>query len=377
MVTPRKIKLQEPGLDSLSYFRFVKSIRSPYTRRAYENDMKRFLKAVRIATPDDLLLLNTAQLNDLLIKWVVSRQEVEHIRPQSVGKELSSLRKFFLMNSRKDVAWEEIRAYLKEGVRSVKDRPYEHAEIAKMLGHADVRIKAAILLMCSAGIRVGGLTGLLMRNLQAVELENSGALVYRITVYEHTKDEYTTYCTPECKKVIDEYHEFRQRCGEVFTPKTPVLREFFGGQMISRVLTPRSASHGSIAMFIRRSAVRAGIREVGNNKYERKAVMLNHGMRKFFKSNARKSKVDMLVLEYLMGHRSGNMKEGISKLMMTYDPSEEGELLTEYVKAIDNLTINEENRLRIKVVSLEAEKTRWDKIEARLAAIEKEAKEEK
>ena len=48
-------------------------------------------------------------------------------------------------------------------------------------------------------------------------------------------------------------------------------------------------------------------------------------------------------------------------------PSEE-DLQEEYMKAVDNLTINEENRLRKKVEKLEVEKSQFDRIAAQIAA---------
>jgi len=46
-------------------------------------------------------------------------------------------------------------------------------------------------------------------------------------------------------------------------------------------------------------------------------------------------------------------------------------LQEEYEKAIDLLTINEENRLRRKVEILKIEKTRIDKLEAKIQKLER------
>jgi integrase len=48
--------------------------------------------------------------------------------------------------------------------------------------------------------------------------------------------------------------------------------------------------------------------------------MLTHGFRKLFKKRCRQAKVDAITLERFMGHKSGNSRDGITKLMMTYDP---------------------------------------------------------
>lgn len=84
----------------------------------------------------------------------------------------------------------------------------------------------------------------------------------------------------------------------------------------------------------------------GGSARQRKENMLTHGLRKFAKRQMRKSGMDPVLIEYLMGHKSGDIEMGITKLMMTYDPSEDSELLTEYLKAIPNLTINSDKRER-------------------------------
>lgn len=46
-------------------------------------------------------------------------------------------------------------------------------------------------------------------------------------------------------------------------------------------------------------------------------------------------------------------------------------MFLEYEKAIDNLTINEENRLKIKIEKLEVEKSRIDQIEQQILDLQK------
>jgi len=48
--------------------------------------------------------------------------------------------------------------------------------------------------------------------------------------------------------------------------------------------------------------------------------------------------------------------------------------LKEYLKAVNNLTINEENRLKMKVEKLEIEKSEIDNLEFRLKQLEEKTK---
>ena len=49
----------------------------------------------------------------------------------------------------------------------------------------------------------------------------------------------------------------------------------------------------------------------------------------------------------------------------------------EYQKAVNNLTINEENRLKIKVQLLESEKTNYERLDAKLDTLQREFYENK
>ena len=49
-------------------------------------------------------------------------------------------------------------------------------------------------------------------------------------------------------------------------------------------------------------------------------------------------------------------------------------MLNEYMKAVNSLTINEENRLKIKIQKLEVEKSRLDKLEENFRILQKRIK---
>jgi hypothetical protein len=91
-----------------------------------------------------------------------------------------------------------------------KDRAYTREEIHKLLDIAGLRMKVCILLMASAGLRVGFVPSIKIKHLERVDKYN----IYKITVYENSNEEYYTFCAPECASLIDEYLDYRQRNGE-------------------------------------------------------------------------------------------------------------------------------------------------------------------
>ena len=158
------------------------------------------------------------------------------------------------------------------------------------------------------------------------------------------------FCTPECLKVIDSYLSYRMRSGEELTDDAPLIREQFDASDSFKVKHPRHVSVKTITKTLRLKALQAGLRKVnhtGNtsgSKY-RKDIPLIHGFRKFFNTALMNADVNLSFKELLMGHT-------IKLDDVYYDKNNEksqAKLLDEYCKAIDYLTINEENRLRIKV----------------------------
>jgi hypothetical protein len=134
---------------------------------------------------------------------------------------------------------------------------------------------------------------------------------------------------------------------------------------------PRAIKPISLSNKIRDIAIRAGLRTVEEfNKIEkhhgslRKEVPIVHGFRKFFTSQLVEADVKTELRWLLEGH---NLKANDSN----YVRVSEKRLQQEYERAINNLTINEENRLRRTVEILKIEKSRIDKLEAKIQKLER------
>jgi integrase len=118
---------------------------------------------------------------------------------------------------------------LPEFRRSKKDRGYTHEEIHRLLDIADERMRAVILLLASAGMRVGAIPDLRLRNLNRIELDESNypGGTYKITAYEGFNNECVTFTTPECSKAIDEYLNMRIRYAERLAQDSFLIRQQF------------------------------------------------------------------------------------------------------------------------------------------------------
>ena len=89
-----------------------------------------------------------------------------------------------------------------------------------------------------------------------------------------------------------------------------------------------------------RTIKKAGIKTTGE-------VRRCHGFRKFAITMMIRAKVDYNTREYIVGHKHSRGYD------FNYDRTSEEDRLSEYVKAINLLTINPEHRLKIRIQALE------------------------
>ena len=203
--------------------------------------------------------------------------------------------------------------------------------------------------MASAGLRRGALPYLRIRDLQKIDKYQ----LYKIAVYKNEQEYYGAFCTPECAKYIDQYLDWRQRLGEKLHESTPLLRKSF--DTVTEVNRPKPISHYIISTMITSLLEKTGVR-VANEVNQRTQLMQCHGFRKFFKTICINAGMNPLYSEYLMGHRSG--------LTKSYFKPSDAELLEGndkalgYTAVINDLTINEEYRLRKKLEELTEKKDR-------------------
>jgi hypothetical protein len=87
-----------------------------------------------------------------------------------------------------------------------------------------------------------------------------------------------------------------------------------------------------------------GLRRKSDLRRNRYEFQTNHGLRKWFKTRCEQSGMKSINIETLMGHSIG--------ISDSYYRITERELLDDYLKAVDSLTINEDNILRRQVSEL-------------------------
>jgi integrase len=326
-------------MDSVKLFE--SSLASKETRKSYMLLLKKYVQFV--AKEDIFFKSNPRLIEQKIIEFIL------HLKQQgksyaAIRIYLAAVKSFYKIN---DIFLNDskISKFLPEQKRVRKDRAYNYKEISKLLEIADERMRVVILLLASTGIRIGSLPELRLRNLERINDD-----YYKLTVYENYNQEYMTLCTPECSKAIDNYLDMRSTYGENINSESFLIREQFDIRDQFAIRKPRQITHRSLEWKLINLAERCGIRkrehQTESKRFSsiRKDVAIAHGFRKFFTTQLINSKVNSEIREMLLGHKIGLASA-------YYRPTDE-EMYEEYLKAVNHLTINEENRLRKRVDEL-------------------------
>jgi integrase len=250
-----------------------------------------------------------------------------------------------LLNKRK------IKRFLPADRRATdRDRAYTHEEIARILLNCDERTRVIVLLLASTGMRIGAVSDIRLSDLTEIPDYN----LYKIMVYSNSPpDRYYTFCSPECKQAIDNYLDYRRRFQDSLNANTPLIREQFDIYDKFQASYPKPVKYGGIIWIMGELLKRSGMKN--------SSVMQTHGFRKHAISMMIKAKVDYNTREYLVGHKHNR------GLDVNYDRTTEEDRLQEYLKAVDLLTINPENRLKRKIHLMETEHSaEWQQLKEQM-----------
>jgi integrase len=331
---------------------FVNTVKSPATKAQYIKAIMNYMKFLKVSTLEELLKGDAKLIQARIISFVMSHRE-KGLSTSLIQLRLSALKHFYSSNDM-TLNWDKIYSFIGQPTKKHKNRPYKRDEIARMLSVSMQRDRLIILLLTSTGMRVGAVTDLQLGHLKRIEKYN----LYQITVYEGSPEEYTTFCTPECAKEIDTYLDYRRKAGEKITIDSYLIREYFDINDNDQVTRPKQIKTNTIQFQIHQKLIHAGIREghlleTEQRGTKRHEIRMSHGFRKFFHTTLTLSGVHNLIADMLTGHKNG-LKA--SYLMPTEQELLEGkDNVKGYASAINDLTINEENRLQIKVTKLNSD----------------------
>jgi integrase len=314
--------------DGVEVDNFLDSLKSPRTKELYSLHRKRFLKfvgrkSIIVNETGGSNNNNLADATQEIVRYLKKLKD-DGISYSYRNNALAAIKHDYIMNgddARLVLNWTKIAKFLGENERKYEIRGYTHDEIRRMVDIADIKYKAVILMLASTGMRRDALVNIELRDLEYLKEPYN---LYKIKIYKKSESEQLCFTTPEAAEAI-----------KLYVSKRPGAKYF------------HNVRSKAISTALTKLAIRAGIvqRGIGRGKSHRNEIPAAHGLRKFCITQMARAKVDTEVAKLLTGHSIG-----VRGRYLNYS---EDDLLQEYLKAVDLLTINEANRLRKKVSVLE------------------------
>jgi hypothetical protein len=350
--------------ESISpYANFLYALKSPEVRRQYPKLLKIFLDTIKFVLDKDIeerayLLFQQSFSNK---KWLENQiiHFVEHQKQRVDRKEIAAgtlknyvkvIKLFCQMNEIENlVLWKKIKIGMPKVKEQADDRAPILAEIKKLTEYPDIRVKSIVYTMISSGIRIGAFDYLKWKHI--IPIEREGKIVAgKIIVYAGEPEQYFSFITPEAYNSLKEWMDYRASYGERINGNSWLMRDIWQkthhrySHRIGLSLEPEQLKSTAIKNMISSMWQVVGVRNQLGNGQKRHEFKGVHGFRKFFETHCQ------LVMNHnnikmLMAHSLGESGN--------YHRPTETQLLDDYLKAVDLLTVNEEYRLSKKINELQ------------------------
>jgi integrase len=358
-------------LSGRSYLLFKGAVRSKKSLQLYKQNLWHFCDFIKMSTEEIVSryggenLKEAIKLQHLIEDYVLSLQSKITSKEITASTSQTMIPPIKLLCEMNDIIlnWRKVNKLLPRSDNNAADEAYTREQIKKMLEYSDLRAKIPILFMLSSGMRLGGFAGLTDGNINPLYDEKTGKLLAaHVAVYKGTDEEYDTFISPEAFHVYEEYRNLRIKFGEKITKKSHVILRRFDinsdGKTAS-IDNTKAVALSTLTGIIRTVAYKAGVREVSENYKHRYNIKIAHGFRKFFNTtlgNIRtkdgRLAIDFIRKEMMMGHALTN----IHALEQNYNRSDRVKMLLEdYLKAVPDLTISDEERMKVEVKKLQAD----------------------
>ena|SRR5690348_5422858 len=327
---------------------FMYGLRAPDTIRQYPRRFQYFLNFLSIpGTLEEQAKQFTLRARENLewaqkslmsfIDYQKERVKRGEIAESTITNYYKATKLFCVMNDLM-LNWKKISRGLPSGRRAANDRAPTIEEIQKLVEYPDRRIKPVIYTMASSGIRIGAWDYLRWKHIKPITNNKEGQIIAaKLIVYSGDREEYYCFITAEAYTSLKEWMDFRASYGEKISEESWVMRDLWQttnvdhSSKLGLATFPKKLKSTGIKRIIERALWEQGLRSPlakGVKRHEWKAA---HGFRKFYKSRAEQV-MKPINVEITMGHDIG--------VSQSYYKPTEREVLEDYLKAQDLLTIN-------------------------------------
>ena len=196
--------------------------------------------------------------------------------------------------------------------------------------------------MTSSGIRLGAWDYLKWEDVRPIEKEGNGIVAAKMIVYSGEDEEYYTFISREAFFSLKEWIKYRQDSGELIDESSWLMRDLWDTGAAREgngfVTKPKKLASSGIKRLIERAIWAQGLRKKLENGKKRHPFSAIHCLRKWFKTRCEIAGMKPINIEKLLSHSIG--------ISNSYYRPTENELLEDYLKVMDLLSIDKENSLQ-------------------------------
>jgi integrase len=359
---------------------FLYALKAPATRDKYIERLTKFFdflgyagtKEEKARAFADRARTDPIYAFNCVLKFFQGKREQIDRKEMAVGTVRNYVKSIKLFCDMADlqIPWAKIARGLPRAKRFADDRAPTLQEIRKIVEYPDRRIKPVVCTMASTGIRVGAWDYLKYGAITPIE-RGGKVVAAKVLVYAGTPDSYVTFMTPEAYREVEAWMKFRKQCGEKISANSWLIRDLWDTEAAIRknmhtdgvATMPKKLSSVGVKRLIERALWAQGLRKDLEEGKKRHEFATCHSLRKYFKTRCELAGVKPINIENLMGHSTG--------ISDAYYRPNESELLDDYLKAMDSLTIDDARKLKIEVESLKADISELEQKTTRIEELER------
>lgn len=262
------------------------------------------------------------------------------VNPNSIPTYIYPIQSFLDCNDI-ELKWKKIKRLYPANIKKRGKSAYTTEQVQTLLDNVtELRSEVLIHVMASTGCRIGALFDLKIEDLTILQDGYTA-----IKFYNEDIEEYTSFLIPEASEVLQRYFNQRRNDGETLTPQSPVFRARYRQKnQAVKPMTPRA-----FEQVLVRAVKKSGLRSPDDKKNNRYEIPVNHGLRKRFITILKSiDKIPVAYTERLAGHMVYT-DEHNNKIQLddSYLRPELEKLLSFFKLAVKDLTINQEERLKL------------------------------
>ncbi|WP_458721062.1 hypothetical protein [Candidatus Nitrosocosmicus sp. R] len=180
----------------------------------------------------------------------------------------------------------------------------------------------------------------------------------KVIVYAGEDEEYFTFISGEAYFELHKWIKYRENCGEIINENSWVMRDLWDSGSLKDgkglVTKPKKLASSGIKRLIERAIWAQGLRRKLEHEKIRHPFSAVHSFRKWFKTRCEVGGMKPINVEKLLSHSIG--------ISNSYYRPTENEILDDYLKVVNSLQVDNNNKLQKESRAYKEKKTQRIKL---------------